>query len=238
MNPRWTVALLLISLSSLAWAQNPAQNYTRVSGIIIDASAASVPGAIVTVVSEDSGFRRVTVSEADGRYVVSPLQPGVYKITVRRAGLRTMIRFGVKLSESQPARVDFKLVVGSVQETITVEGSATPPGNPADAAGTLIARDEIDRLPFSGRGALSLIELAPAVVVTPATRGEAGQFTSAGQRPNTNQFTVDGVSANSAVSGGGLPAQSTGAALPGMTAFGSYDSLVSREALEEVRVQT
>jgi hypothetical protein len=238
MNPRWTVALLLISLSSLAWAQNPAQNYTRVSGIIIDASSASVPGAIVTVVSEDSGFRRVTVSEADGRYVVSPLQPGVYKITVRRAGFRTMIRFGVKLGVSQPARVDFKLVVGSVQETITVEGSSTPLGAPVDAAGTLIARDEIDRLPFSGRGALSLIELAPAVVVTPATRGEAGQFTSAGQRPNTNQFTVDGVSANSAVSGGGLPAQSTGAALPGMTAFGSYDSLVSREALEEVRVQT
>ena len=35
-----------------------------------------------------------------------------------------MIRFGVKLSESEAARVDFKLVIGSVQETITVEGSA------------------------------------------------------------------------------------------------------------------
>ena len=234
MNLRRTLALLLILFSSLARAET----YSRVSGIIIDPSAASVPGAIVTVVSEESGFRRMTMSEADGHYAVSPLQPGIYKITVRRAGFRTMIRFGVKLSESQPARADFKLVVGSVQETITVEGSATPMGSPDEAAGTLIGRDEIDRLPFSGRGALSLIELAPTVIVTPATRGEAGQFTSAGQRPNTNQFTVDGISANSGVSGGGLPAQSTGAALPGMTAFGSYDGLVSREALEEVRVQT
>ena len=87
-------------------------------------------------------------------------------------------------------------------------------------------------------GLLSLLELAPGVVVTPATRGESGQFSVAGQRPNTNYFTVDGVSANSGVSGGGLPAQSTGAALPGMTAFGSLDSLLSRDALEEMRVQT
>src|SRR5258708_5648215 len=49
---------------------------------------------------------------------------------------------------------------------------------------------------------------------------------------------VDGVSANSGVGGGGLPAQSTGGTLPGLTAFGSVDSLISLDALEEVRVQT
>jgi hypothetical protein len=53
-----------------------------------------------------------------------------------------------------------------------------------------------------------------------------------------NYFTVDGVSANSGVSGGGLPAQSTGGALPGLTAFGSLDSLLARDAMQEVRVQT
>src|SRR5205809_801832 len=101
-----------------------AQNYTHVSGAVLDASSASVPGAAVIVVNEDTGFRRVTLSQPDGGYTVSSLQPGVYKITVRKEGFRTLIRFGVKLSQSQPARVDFNLVVGSVQETITVEGSA------------------------------------------------------------------------------------------------------------------
>ena len=75
-------------------------------------------------------------------------------------------------------------------------------------------------------------------MVTPATRGEAGQFTVNGQRPNTHYFTVDGVSANNGVSAGGLPAQSTGGSLPGMTAFGSLHSLISLDALEEFRVQT
>src|SRR5216683_1088166 len=183
--------LAVLCLAGIAPLQ--AQSYTLVAGIIQDASGASAPGALVSVVNEDTGFRRVTQSRPDGGYVVSSLQQGVYKITVRKYGFRTAIRFGVKLNPSQPSRVDFKLVVGSVQETVTVEGS-TPLLNSEDAStGTLVGRDEIERLPLNGRGLLSLLELSPGVVVTPATRGESGQFSVAGQRPNMNYFTVDGV---------------------------------------------
>jgi len=215
-----------------------ADNYTHVSGLIVDPSAASVPGATITVVNEDSGLRRVAQSQSDGGYIVSSLQPGVYKITVRKIGFRTMIRFGVKLTESQPARADFKLVVGSLQETVTVEGSAPLLNSEEISVSTLVKRDEIEHLPLNVGGLLTLLELAPGTLVTPATRGEAGQFTVNGQRPNTHYFMVDGVSANSGVGGGGLPAQSTGGTLPGLTAFGSLDSLVSLDALEEARVQT
>ena len=116
-------ASVLICLALLAPLR--AQNYTYVLGLIRDPSGASAPDAAITVVNEDTGFRRTTQSRPDGGYVVSSLQPGVYKITVRKTGFRTAIRFGVKLNPSQPARVDFKLVVGSVQETVTVK-SATP----------------------------------------------------------------------------------------------------------------
>ena len=215
-----------------------AQNLTHISGTILDASASSVPGAAVSVIDEDTGFRRTALSQPDGSYVVSSLVPGVYKISVRKPGFRTMIRFGVKLNASQPARADFKLVIGSVQETITVQGSAALLHTEDAAVTTVVGREEIEHLPLGGRGILSLIELAPGVVVTPATRGEAGQFTVNGQRPNTHYFTVDGVSANSGVSAGGLPAQTTGGTLPGTTAFGSLDSLLARGAIQETSVQT
>ena len=124
-----------------------AQHYSYVSGTVVDDTAATVPGALITVVNEDTGSRRTGVTEAEGVYMVSPLEPGVYKVTVRRDGFRTMIRFGVQLTEARPARVDFKLVVGSVQETITVEASA-PLLNHDDAAiGTLVGRDRIQNLP-------------------------------------------------------------------------------------------
>lgn len=216
----------------------PAQTYTHVIGVIRDPSGAAVPGASVTVVNEETGFRRATLSDSYGSYAVVSLEPGVYKITVRTAGFRTLIRLGVRLGVGQPARVDFSLPLGSMQESITVEGE--PAVLPTDdvSLGASISREQIENLPLNDRSVMSLMELAPGTIVTPATRGEAGQFTSDGQRPNTNYFSIDGVSVNTGVSAGGLPAQSTGGALPGMTALGSLHSIISLDAIDEFRVQT
>src|SRR5712672_942569 len=150
MSPRHAVGLLAFCLT--AGAMLRAQNYSHVTGIVLDDSSASVPGAAITVVNEDTGFRRLTQSQSDGGYIVSSLQPGVYKITVRKPGFRTMIRFGVKLAESQPARADFKLVVGSLQETVTVEGSAPLLNSEDVSVSTMLNRDEIENLPLNVGG--------------------------------------------------------------------------------------
>ncbi len=215
-----------------------AQQHAHVAGLVRDPSGAAVPDAAISVVSQDTGFRRATRSSSSGQYSVTSLQPGLYKITARKVGFRTLIRFGVKLDAAQTIQIDFSMPLGSVQEVVTVTG-VPPTINAEDASvGTLIGQDEISTLPLNGRGLLSLLEFAPGTVVTPATRGEPGQFSSSGQRPNANYFLVDGVSANTGVSGGGIPARSTGGSLPGMTALGSLHGLVSLEALEEFRVQT
>ena len=229
-----TACLVLLTLSPSAPAQRSAYLYGR----ILDPSEAAVSDAVVTVVNEETGFRHITESQTDGEYVVSSLRPGIYKVTVRKDGFRTMIRFNVKLEVQQPARADFTLSVGAVQETITVEGSAPLVGQEDASIGIRVFHDEIQRLPLNGRGVLSLLELSPGTNVTPATRGEAGQFTANGQRPNANYFTVDGASANTGVTAGGLPAQATGGVLPAMSAFGSLDSLLPLEAVDEFRVQT
>jgi hypothetical protein len=215
-----------------------AQPLVTLYGRVLDPSEAAVAGASITVVSEDTGFRRITESQPDGEYAVGSLQPGVYKITVRKEGFRTMVRFNVRLEAAQPTRADFLLSMGAIEETITVEGTA--PLLSADEASTetRVFHDEIERLPLNGRGVLALLELSPGANVTPATRGEAGQFTANGQRPNANYFTVDGMSANTGVSAGGLPAQASGGVLPALSAFGSLDSLTPLEAIEELRVQT
>src|SRR5271157_1473509 len=235
MNGRLIPAIVVC----LAWAAPAsAQRLVNLYGRVLDPSEAAVAGASITVVSEDTGFRRYAESQADGEYAVGSLQPGVYKITVRKEGFRTMVRFNVRLEAAQPARVDFLLSMGAIEETITVEGTA-PLLSPDEASTeTRVFHDEIERLPLNGRGLLALLELSPGANVTPATRGEAGQFTANGQRPNANYFTVDGMSANTGVSAGGLPAQPSGGALPAMSAFGSLDSLMPLEAVEEFRVQT
>jgi hypothetical protein len=215
------------------------QHVSDLSGLIRDPSGAAIPHAGVSVVQDETGFRRSASSLSNGGYLIASLQPGSYKVTVKKEGFQTLVQFGVKLDVAQPTRLDFTLPIGSMHETITIVSPPAEMHSTEDASvGTLVGRDWIERLPLNGRGLLSLMELAPGAVVTPATHGEPGQFSVNGQRPNSNYFTVDGISVNTGVSGGGLPAQVTGGSLPGMTAFGSYHGLVSLEALEEFRVQT
>lgn len=236
MNVRPIAAVFWACACSVAVLEG--QQLGRISGLVRDPSLAAVGGALVSVANEDTGFLRTAVSKSDGIYSVSALPPGSYKITVRREGFRTVIRFGARVAQAQVTRVDFTLTLGSMHETITVEGAPTLAGNQDAAAGTLLGRESFENLPLNGRSMLSLVELTPGTVATPATRGDAGQFTVNGQRPNTHYFTVDGVSVNTGVSGGATPAQCPGGSLPGMSALGSFHSMASLEALEEFRVQT
>ena len=228
----------LIALFVWFGATAAAQRYADLHGWVLDTSEGGIAEAVVTVVNEDTGFRRVTQSETGGAYTVASLRPGVYKISVRKEGFIPIVRFGVQLAVSARTRADFILPVGTRTESITVYGNPPMIDRQDASTGTSVDRDQIERLPLDGRGLLALLELAPGINVTPATRGEAGQFTATGQRPNTNYFTIDGVSANTGVAAGGVPAQSTGGALPALSAFGSMDSLISLDAVQDLRVTT
>jgi hypothetical protein len=219
-------------------ASAQAQRSAYLAGRVLDPSGAAVPEAAITAVNQETGFRRTTPTDTDGTYIVGSLEPGLYKVTVRKEGFIGMIRFDVHVGLLEPARVDFNLIVGAVQETITVEGIAPLVTHEDGSIGARIFRDEIQRVPLNGRGLLGLLEFSPGTNVTPATRGEAGQFSANGQRPNANYFTVDGASANSGVSAGGLAAQATGGTLPALSAFGSLDSLLPVEAVDEFRIHS
>ena len=228
----------LLALLALSSAPAMAQRYADLIGRILDPSEGGIADASVTVVNQETGFRRVTRSEDGGSYSVSSLQPGLYQVTVRKENFHTVREFDVRLAAASVTHADFMLPVGSVEESITIVGNPPVSERQDASTGSRIDRDEFERLPLGERGMLSLLEFAPGTNVVPATRGDAGQFTATGQRPNTNYFTVDGVSANTGVSAGGVPAQSTGGALPALSAFGSLDSLISLDAVAEFRVTT
>ncbi|MBV9507186.1 MAG: carboxypeptidase regulatory-like domain-containing protein, partial [Acidobacteriia bacterium] len=206
-------------------------------GRILDPSLANVSGALISVVNEDTGFRHVVNSAPDGTYTAGSLGAGYYKVTVRKDGFRTMIRFHVPVAAGS-ARADFQLVLGSVSETITVDGARATTPRDQIAISTTLDRRELEQLPLDGRGLLGLVEMAPGTNVVPATRGDAGQFVTDGQRPNTNYFAVDGISANHGISAGGVPAQPTGGTLPVLSALGSLDSLIPIDSVQEFEIRT
>ena len=228
-----STVLLFAALSVATGGDN-----SGLHGLIQDSTGGALVDASVTVMDQDSGIRRITRTDGEGGYAVFGLSEGQYKVTVRRSGFQTIVRWNVKVERGQNARLDFVMQVGSIQQTINVEGG--PPSINADdgSSGTVMQREEVESFSINGRGLLSLVELSPGVVATPAAQGEAGQFSVNGLRSNTNYFTVDSVSANTGITGAGLPAQFAGAALPAMTAFGSTENLTSMDAVDEVRLLT
>src|SRR5260370_11876781 len=223
---RLTVALLLSCLFSAGLLRS--QYRTSLSGMISDPSDAAVPDAAITAVNQDTGFRRLASWHSDGSYCVVSLEPGPYKITVRHPGFRTLIRLGVRADVERPVRVDFNLPLGSMQESITVEDAPAMPLREDTAIGTMMTPEQIENIPSNGRSLMSLLEFTPGTIITPATRGEPGQFTSGGQRPNANTFSVDGVSANTGVTSGALPPESTDTPRPVQPARVTRPALTSQ----------
>ncbi len=166
------------------------------------------------------------------------LDPGAYKITVQKEGFKAMQVFDLALKGKAVTRADFMLEVGSIHDTVMVRATAPVLDRKDASTGARFTSGEIARLPLNGGGLLNLIEMVPGANVVPATRGDAGQFTASGQRANANVFTIDGISANTGVLAGGLPAQAGGGALPAVSAFGSLDPLISLNAIDEVQAQT
>ena len=112
MNAGPLVAFLLAYL--IFSPQACAQRSAYIHGLVLDPSHAAVPEAAITIVNQESRFRRVTQTAIEGDYAVAPLESGTYKVTVRKDGFRTMIRFNVKVANLEAAEVDFTLSVGAV----------------------------------------------------------------------------------------------------------------------------
>ncbi len=231
----YRVAILVLSIAPLL---RGASAGIALFGTILDPSGAVVPEALVIAFNDDSGVRRAASSDQEGYYSMGGLTPGHYKLLVRKEGFLTAARVGLNLGPQKNVRCDFTLRVGPVAEIVTVESGPSFPDSNASAPGTILGKELIAEVPVGGRGLIGLLELIPGVLVTPANTGEAGQLSTSGQRPNTNYFSVDGVSLNTGISGAGLPGQFPGGTLPLMTAFGSLHSLTPLEDVDAVQVQT
>src|SRR5580698_8911598 len=151
-----------------------AQN-VQISGLVRDSSGAMVRDAAVTLTKEDTGVRHLSKSNAEGYYTIPAAQPGVYKIRVSRDGFQTAIRMGVKLDVGETARIDFVLRAGMLEDSVQVTAAQGLLDGEDTSVGTVFGRGLIEALPLSGRGLLTLLEVTPGVLITPATAGvEAG----------------------------------------------------------------
>src|SRR5258708_2595558 len=139
-----------------------------VSGVVTDQSGAIVVGAEVRVTNADTNVTSTTTSNNSGVYLVTGLKPGRYRVHVAKDGFKGIDLTDLILSVQDSISRNFSLQIGSVSETISVEGGVSLINTTDASVGTVVDRKFVENIPLNGRSFQDLILLTPGVVtVTP-----------------------------------------------------------------------
>ncbi len=233
--PFFFLLLLVTCLVRPALAQ---LETATVSGQVVDPSGLGVAGAHVKLVDIDRDTTTSATTNNSGLYTFASVHPGRYRLEVNAAGFRIVNVTGLTLNVQDHIEQNFRLQIGSVAESVTVEASAQQVNTTDATVSTVVDRNFAENLPLNGRSFQSLIQLTPGVVLTANNGYDTGQFSVNGQRANANYWMVDGVSANIGINAGATAGSGTAGTLGSTSVFGGTNSLVSVDALQEFRIQT
>ncbi len=233
---------LLLLVTCLAHPALAQLETATVSGQVVDPSGLSLSGAHVKLVDIDRDTSTVAITNNSGLYTFASVRPGRYRMEVDAPGFRIVNVTGLTLNVQDHIEQNFRLQVGSVAESVTVEASAATIDTTDATVSTVVDRQFAENLPMNGRSFQTLIELTPGVVLTTSNAEDNGQFSINGQRAASNYWMVDGVSANIGIgadtNGSGNPGNGLGGSLGSFSAFGGTNSLVSIDAMQEFRIET
>ena len=104
----------------LAASNGLAQSTAQINGTVADESGGVLPGATVTAVQTDTGFRREVVSDTDGAYALTNLPIGPYRLEVSLSGFRNYVQTGIVLQVGSNPILAVKLSLGNLAETVSV----------------------------------------------------------------------------------------------------------------------
>ena len=230
-TPKWfSLATLLLAVGSLLCSAPIAlaQFGASIQGVVTDTQGAVVPNAKLTLVDQATGITRNATSNGEGVYNFNSLPPSRYKLTVTMTGFQTREIDDLTLIPEQPNALNVQLKVGSASESVTVNSVEVPNMDTETASinGT-VTQNQIVHMPAFGRDATQLAQLAPGVLgdgglsagggtrSLPGTNQGAGgatdgifktengpQVVADGNQTDTNNVTIDGISASSVTWGG------------------------------------
>ena len=193
---------ILLTVTPLALAQT---GTATITGLVTDDTGATLPGVTVTATNQATNVEHVSVTNSAGHYTITPVTVGTYTIKAELSGFRTSATPAIAIEARQVARLDFKMAVGAIAETIEVTGVASLLQTETTSVGEVLSGTTVQSLPLNGRNTGQLTLLLPGTV-TYNPRG----FTNIGSvnmnrpfvngnREQTNNFTVDGLDVNETI---------------------------------------
>lgn len=187
---------LLLACSGAVLAQE--ETAATINGLVTDSAGAVVKGATVIITNDQTQQERRVLTNDDGQFVLTPLVPGTYTLTVEQTNFKKHIESGLTLNARDRRSINVVLEIGNVSESVTVT-SETNVVQDSPTGQTLISSTQVLEIPLQNRDFTKLLELAPGVSSSLDDEtgfGLANRFDVSinGMRRNGVNVFVDGVS--------------------------------------------
>jgi len=175
-----------------------AQGTGSLSGLVLDPGGAAVPGAKVTLREIRNNAIRLATANAEGQYSITPLGTGEYELEVEANGFQRFRQSGILLQVDERIRIEARLQLGSISETVQVTGQASSVNTQDAVLRNVVDAKRMVDLPLNGRNALQLAVLTPGVL---PIRGDVGTsfqpadqvtVSVSGSRSNGLNYVMDG----------------------------------------------
>jgi hypothetical protein len=199
----------------LAIAIYPSVNTTAqeiagsIRGTILDASGGAVSGARVSAIQTETDLVRTATTDSQGAYVLVELLVGHYRLEAQAKGFKKYVQEGIALDVNESATVVVRLAVGIPTEEVRVEADAALVETTVTSLGKTVAERDVLDLPLNGRDftQLGLLQpgvfpLTPGLIVAGGSLRNGQAYAVNGQRPESNNFLIDGANNFNAVDGG------------------------------------
>jgi hypothetical protein len=193
-----TVVLMCFGVGALTAGLGAQSFQGGLRGVVKDPQGV-IPGATVTLVNDQNGVSRETVTNGVGEYSFPAIEPALYTVRATVQGFKTFERKGVRIGTQEFLALDIQLEVGGLEETITVTGESPLIDTTNASTGDVLDTKSLESIPTPGRSVFLMANLQPTV----QTSGNAhwnrmqdqvgNSAVSMGGGPvRANQFLVDG----------------------------------------------
>src|SRR5436190_8257865 len=194
-------ATLLILLFAAFAHIAPGQSiYGSLVGAVSDDSGAALPRANVAVTQTETNVTRSVLTNETGGYNLPNLLPGTYQLTVTLTGFQTFTARDVKVEANATIRLDPRLKVGEVRESVSVSATTAALQTETAAVQSNTTSQQLITVPTSGRSWQAVAALMAGVSQPDYVQSggsnnptRALAITVNGQPPNNTVVRLDGV---------------------------------------------
>lgn len=185
-------SLILLAVGGSAWGQVTA----RLTGTVKDPSGGTVAGASVTLTNEATNISRKTTTDADGNFLFTIVDVGIYRVEIERSGFKKYLQNGITLEVNQSGRLDATLSIGEAAEIVEVSANVAQVDTSSAVLGKVENERRILDLPLVDRDTLQLGLLQAGVFAPDPDDGSGNPFNVSGQRSESLTFLIDGADNN------------------------------------------